>query len=185
LQQPLLDKVGLRGERDAYPARLSGGQKQPIAIGALAMRPPILQLQGANEREIFLDGCVIEVAAPEKFLLKPESERTHSVIEELASHDYTVLQQGNDVLRCTQLAESLRQFPGNLERILFQPQREGRQHQFLHTHAWRSSTAAAVSTSACRALAVLSNLSAYRQFVQRLRTRSAVSCELRYQHGPT
>lgn len=39
----LLEKVGLTGHRDAYPAHLSGGQQQRVAIArALAMEPEIL-----------------------------------------------------------------------------------------------------------------------------------------------
>ena len=39
----LLDKVGMAGRQDAYPARLSGGQQQRVAIArALAMSPRVL-----------------------------------------------------------------------------------------------------------------------------------------------
>lgn len=39
----LLDKVGLREKKDAYPNQLSGGQKQRVAIArALAMEPEIM-----------------------------------------------------------------------------------------------------------------------------------------------
>lgn len=39
----LLDKVGLKDKKDAYPDMLSGGQKQRVAIArALAMRPEVL-----------------------------------------------------------------------------------------------------------------------------------------------
>lgn len=39
----LLDKVGMAGKRDAYPAELSGGQQQRVAIArALAMKPDVL-----------------------------------------------------------------------------------------------------------------------------------------------
>ncbi|MBT1516537.1 amino acid ABC transporter ATP-binding protein [Bradyrhizobium sp. SRL28] len=39
----LLDKIGLRDKRDAYPSRLLGGQKQRVAIArALAMKPEVL-----------------------------------------------------------------------------------------------------------------------------------------------
>lgn len=39
----LLDKVGLVGKMDSYPAQLSGGQKQRVAIArAMALRPKIM-----------------------------------------------------------------------------------------------------------------------------------------------
>ena len=41
--ESLLNKVGLAGKFDAYPAQLSGGQQQRVAIArALAMRPKVL-----------------------------------------------------------------------------------------------------------------------------------------------
>lgn len=43
LAERLLDKVGLREKRDAYPTRLSGGQQQRVAIArALAMSPRVM-----------------------------------------------------------------------------------------------------------------------------------------------
>jgi polar amino acid transport system ATP-binding protein len=43
LAEALLEKVGLSGKFDAYPAQLSGGQQQRVAIArALAMRPKVL-----------------------------------------------------------------------------------------------------------------------------------------------
>src|SRR5690606_5883337 len=39
----LLDRVGLAGKADSYPAQLSGGQKQRVAVArALAMQPDIM-----------------------------------------------------------------------------------------------------------------------------------------------
>jgi polar amino acid transport system ATP-binding protein len=39
----LLDKVGLAGKAEAFPAQLSGGQQQRVAIArALAMQPPVM-----------------------------------------------------------------------------------------------------------------------------------------------
>lgn len=41
--QPLLELIGLKDRRDAYPSQLSGGQKQRVAIArALATKPKVL-----------------------------------------------------------------------------------------------------------------------------------------------
>jgi octopine/nopaline transport system ATP-binding protein len=41
--EALLEKVGIVGKRDAYPAHLSGGQQQRVAIArALAMKPKVM-----------------------------------------------------------------------------------------------------------------------------------------------
>jgi polar amino acid transport system ATP-binding protein len=41
--EKLLDRVGLAGKRDSYPAQLSGGQQQRVAIArALAMEPKLM-----------------------------------------------------------------------------------------------------------------------------------------------
>jgi len=43
LARELLEKVGLAGKADAYPAQLSGGQQQRVAIArALAMEPQVM-----------------------------------------------------------------------------------------------------------------------------------------------
>ena len=45
----LLDRVGLRDKRDAYPGKLSGGQQQRVAIArALAMRPKLMLFDEAT-----------------------------------------------------------------------------------------------------------------------------------------
>lgn len=45
----LLERVGLRDKRDAYPSKLSGGQQQRVAIArALAMRPKLMLFDEAT-----------------------------------------------------------------------------------------------------------------------------------------
>lgn len=73
--EQLLDRVGLRDKKDAYPRQLSGGQKQRVAIvRALILKPEILLFD--------------EVTAA----LDPEMVReVLDVILELAADGYTML----------------------------------------------------------------------------------------------
>lgn len=49
LAERLLERVGLAGKRDEYPARLSGGQQQRVAIArALAMEPDVMLFDEAT-----------------------------------------------------------------------------------------------------------------------------------------
>ena len=63
--EEFLDKVGLRHKRDAYPARLSGGEKQRVAIArALTMEPKVLMFdEPTSALDPTLVGEVLKVMA--------------------------------------------------------------------------------------------------------------------------
>ena len=84
----LLDKVGLEGKADAWPANLSGGQQQRVAIArALALEPAVLL---CDEPTSALDpGLATEVVA---------------VLSELAREGMTMLMATHDLRLAAQVA---------------------------------------------------------------------------------
>ena len=123
----LLDRVGLGGKAQRYPAQLSGGQQQRVAIArALAMEPKLMLFdeptsaldpemikevldvmvelaaegttmvvvshemgfaRSAARRVAFMDGGrIVEIAPPEQFFARPESERARDFLSKILAH---------------------------------------------------------------------------------------------------
>jgi D-methionine transport system ATP-binding protein len=83
--EPLLDFVGLRDQRDRYPAQISGGQAQRVGIArALAVRPAVLLCDEATSA---LDPQTTQAI----LALLRDANRTFGVTIALITHEMAVI----------------------------------------------------------------------------------------------
>ncbi len=120
--EQLLERVGLRERRDAYPFVLSGGQQQRVGIvRALALRPQLLLFdEPTSALDPELVGDVL------------------SVIKELAEEDWTMVIVTHELEFARQVADEVVFMAdgvvvehGHPSQVLKRPQHE-RTRQFLH-----------------------------------------------------
>jgi len=120
--EQLLERVGLREKRDAYPFELSGGQQQRVGIvRALALRPQLLLFdEPTSALDPELVGDVL------------------SVIKELADENWTMVIVTHELEFARQVADEVVFMAdgvvverGNPEDVLKRPTHE-RTRQFLH-----------------------------------------------------
>lgn len=119
----LLERMGLKGKENAFPAQLSGGQQQRVAIArALAMEPTLLLL---DEPTSALDP---EIAAEVVDVIKDLASEGRSML--VASHDLRLVADISDKVVFMVGGKIVEEGPA--DEVLGNPRQE-RTRQFLTT----------------------------------------------------
>lgn len=86
----LLDNVGLADESQSYPANLSGGQQERVAIArTLAMEPEVMLFEMTFARRVadwvvvFERGAIVEHGPPARIFDAPQVDRTREFLSHL------------------------------------------------------------------------------------------------------